>query len=169
MPQIPPFLRAAALLSTAVLASCATYEEPPAPGRPYTPSVLMPVELNANESQYIQEVEGALEDSGLRPSGRQDSEYTLTFSLEDGPVNADSTLKLFRGRQEVAGAFARVGGPRIVFSRRAVVRESFQKALADFEHQISGIAPGGRGGQARYDEPDRRDPEEDYRDAPEYR
>lgn len=130
------------LLCTALCAvlpvSCATpdYDPNVSPARPYVPRVTMPVDLNRNEQNLIGDVENMLEQGGLRPTDRAGAEYQLTFSVEDGPVNADVTLDLFQGRDRIAHAFARVGGPRIIFQRQRVIRESFDKALREFEAQL---------------------------------
>jgi hypothetical protein len=144
-------LRLAALLAVAALASCAGtgFETGPVVGRPHVPGVTMPLDLNRNEQGLIGEVERVLEQNGLRPTDRREVEYQLAFSVEDGPVNADVTLDLYQGRNRVAHAYARVGGPRIVFQRQRVIREAFDKALQQFESQL----PRTGGYQDSYREP----------------
>lgn len=126
------------ILSISFLSSCATpdYDASVSPARPYVPRVTMPVDLNANARNLIGDVEQTLEQSGLRPTDREGAEYQLAFSVEDGPVNADVTLDLYQGRNRVAHAYARVGGPRIVFQRQRVIREAFDKALQQFEARL---------------------------------
>ena len=128
----------AILLAALNLTSCSTpdYDPNVSPARPYVPRVTMPVDLNRNEQNLIGDVENTLEQGGLRPTDRPGAEYQLAFSVEDGPVNADVTLELFRGRGRIAHAFARVGGPRIIFQHQQVIRESFVKALREFEAQL---------------------------------
>lgn len=135
------------ILSFGFLTSCSTpdYDPSVSPARPYIPRVTMPVDLNANEQNLIGDVEQSLEQNGLRPTDRTGADYQLTFSVEDGPVNADVTLDLFQGRNRIAHAYARVGGPRIVFQRQRVIREAFDKALQQFEPQLPRVnAPGDR-------------------------
>lgn len=135
------------ILSLGFLTSCTTmeYDSSTSPGRPYIPRVTMPVNLNANEQNLIGDVEQSLEQNGLRPTDRSGADYQLEFSVEDGPVNADVTLDLFQGRNRIAHAYARVGGPRIVFQRQRVIREAFDKAMRQFEPQLPRVnAPGNR-------------------------
>ena len=130
--------------------SCTTsdYDPDVTAARPYVPRVTMPVSLNQEEQNLIGDVEQALEDGGLRPTDRAGAEYQLAFSVEDGPVNADVTLDLYQGRNRVAHAFARVGGPRILFKRQKVIREAFDQALREFEAQLprSAFSPRVTGG-----------------------
>ena len=85
---------------------------------------------------FCPEVEEALRRAGYDPGGGGDAEYALSFSVDAGPINADTALRLKRGRREVARSFARVGGPRMIFKRRKVIQESFDKALQSFERQL---------------------------------
>ena len=139
------------VLSIPFLFSCATpdYDPSVSPARPYVPRVTMPVDLNANARNLIGDVEQTLEQSGLRPTDREGAEYQLAFSVEDGPVNADVTLDLYQGRNRVAHAYARVGGPRIVFQRQRVIREAFDKALQQFEAQLPRTGGSGSAGMVR--------------------
>lgn len=136
-------LRLATSLILAALASCAGTDFDPgaAPRRPHVPGVTMPLDLNRDELALIGGVERSLERNGLRPTDRREVEYQLAFSVEDGPVNADVTLDLFQGRNRIAHAHARVGGPRILFQRQRVIREAFDKALRQLETQLP--RPGG--------------------------
>ena len=128
----------AGLLAALTLTSCSTpdYDPNVSPARPYVPRVTMPVNLNRNEQNLIGDVENMFEQNNLRPTDRAGAEYQLAFSVEDGPVNADVTLDLYQGRDRIAHAYARVGGPRIIFKRQQVLRESFDKALREFEAQL---------------------------------
>lgn len=137
--------------------SCNSLPEDSGPGRPYAPRVSMPdySELNSNEKRYLPQVEDAVVQAGLRPTNG-DAEYRLEIELEDGPVNADSTLILYRGSSEISRSYARVGGPSIIFSRARIVQESFEKCLRDFEGKLprSYGGSGGRyeGGGNRYND-----------------
>ncbi len=141
----------AGLLAALNLTSCTTvdYDSQVSPARPYVPRVTMPVDLNNHEQNLVGDVEHSLEQNGLRPTDRAGAEYQLAFSVEDGPVNADVTLDLFQGRTRIAHAYARVGGPRIVFQRQRVIREAFDKALQQFEMQLPRTG-GSRDGSGRY-------------------
>jgi hypothetical protein len=142
------FLSALGLMAALLLPACtsSSSRDPGlSPVRPYIPRVTMPVEANANEQNLMVEVEQVLEAHGLRPTDRTGVDYQLVFSVEDGPVNADVTLELFQGRNRVAYAYARVGGPRIVFQRQRVIREAFDKALPQFASQLPRTTPVGQG------------------------
>lgn len=144
------FFPALGLLAALLLPACTTSStgDPGlSPVRPYVPRVTMPMETNANEQNLMDDVEQVLEARGLRPTERTGVDYQLAFSVEDGPVNADVTLELYQGRNRVAHAYARVGGPRILFQRQRVIREAFDKALQQFENQLPGTNPG----RPRYD------------------
>ena len=122
---------------TSSLVSCATnnYADPTV-ARPYVPRVSMPNRLNPNENQFIREVESSLQRNGLQPTDRDDGDYTLEFSIEDGPVNADTTLTLYQRRSPVARGYARVGGPAMMFKRQQYIRDSFYKALRQFDNEL---------------------------------
>ncbi len=132
------------LVAALLLPACTT-STPGDPGlspvRRYVPRVTMPMEANANEQNLMGDVEQVLEAHGLRPTDRTGVDYQLAFSVEDGPVNADVTLELYQGRNRVAHAYARVGGPRIVFQRQRVIREAFDQALRHFENQLPRTSP----------------------------
>ena len=136
MTLLKKMLLAALLAAGPVSCSTPDYDPDLSPPRPYVPRVTMPVDLNREEQNLIGDVENMLEQNGLRPSDRSGVDYQLAFSVEDGPVNADVTLDLYQGRDRIAHAFARTGGPRIIFQRQRVIRESFDKALRQFEAQL---------------------------------
>lgn len=142
------------LLGALASVSCSTpdYDSGTSPARPYIPRVTMPVNLSRNAQNLIGDVEQSLEQNGLRPTDRAGAEYQLAFSVEDGPVNADVTLDLYQGRDRVAHAFARTGGPRIIFKRQQVIRESFDKALRQFEAQLPRPGGGYRQAPGNYQE-----------------
>lgn len=97
-------------------------------------------QLSANENRYLPEVEDVLVEAGYRPTqGR--AEYRLDIHLEDGPVNADSHLRMLRGNEEIANASARVGGMTTMFRRARVVEDSFRKCLGSFQSQLSSARP----------------------------
>jgi hypothetical protein len=115
------------------LASCAVPDSGPrGPQEVYVPRVSMPVDLSPSELALVPELAATLEQNGFRPSNNPQEEYGLDFSVEDGPVNADVTITLYRGRGQVARGYARVGGARILFQRQQVIRESFNRAVDQF-------------------------------------
>lgn len=144
--NISPFFKILGCsLVAVVLSSCAS--GPDYAGgvqRPYVPRVAMPdpSRLSQNEQRYLPEVENALEDAGYRPTQGGDAEYRVDIHLEDGPVNADSRLTMFRGGSEIARAYARAGGATMIFRRQQFVNESFQKCLNDFVAQVPRVGSG---------------------------
>ncbi len=142
------FALIASLLAVLNLTSCTTPDYDPnlSPARPYIPRVTMPSQLDRDEQNLIGDVENVLEQNNLRPTDRTGAEYQLAFNVEHGPVNADVTLDLYQGRDRIAHAFARVGGPRILFKRQQVIREAFDKAIRQFEAQLPRTGGGGGGG-----------------------
>lgn len=131
------------------LASCASYDTA-GYGRQYTPAVAMPSDLNQNEDRYIDQVGDVLTSAGYRLSNSRSAEYSLEFSIEDGPVNADTTITLLRNGSEVATSYSRSGGPRIILQRQQVVRESFDKALSDFSRRVPSVGGGYNSGYDDY-------------------
>lgn len=127
------------LLASMALTSCET-SAPLGQGHRPPPLVLVPQGLSAAERELLPEVEDALADAGFRVTHRAPADYQLDFEVDDGPVNADVHLRLARHDEEVAHAYVRVGGPRILVRRREVIRESFEKCLAQFTNQIHGVA-----------------------------
>ncbi len=141
---------------TALLASCASTPEFANPtARPYTPRVSVPDpgRLTENERRYLPEVEHALEDAGYRTT-QGDAEYRLDIHMEDGPINADTRLAMFRGSAEIARANARSGGGTMILRRKFFVNDSFQKCLNDFVNQIPHVGSGrGYKSDDRYPQP----------------
>lgn len=144
------------LVASFLLASCETPESV-GPGRRPPPLVLMPATADASERELMPELEDALTDAGFRPTYRTPADYSLEFEVDDGPINADVHLRLLRHGEEVARAYARTGGPRILLHRREFIRQSFDKCLNQFESQIHGIARRSGGGSSSYPDDDRYD------------
>lgn len=136
------FSNGVALIGVVFLTQCAGPNLGPVASERYVPRVAMPdaSRLSANENRFLPEVEEVLVRGGFRPT-QGSAEYRLEMHLEDGPVNADSALRLLRGSSEVANAKARVGGITTIFRRTQVVEESFHRCLTDFESQVSRSAP----------------------------
>lgn len=129
------FTSALLALTLVMLNSCETLEtERPEQG--YAPPVMMPEDLSADERRLIPYVEDVLRRAGFRPVYDGGAEYELEFKVDDGPVNADVHLSLLRRGGPVAKAYARTGGPSIVFRRQEMIRESFDKCLRDFDGQL---------------------------------
>jgi hypothetical protein len=103
----------------------------------------MPAGLSQDEARYLPEIEDALIRNGLRPTRDRLAEYSLSFEIDDGPINADTHLILMDHGSEAARAYARVGSPRILLQRQEFIQQSFQKCLREFEAQLSRLGPSG--------------------------
>ena len=98
--------------------------------------VSMPYDLNERELQYIRDVTGVLEANGYRPTRGGNAEYNLDFSIEEGPINTDTTITLSERGSTIAEGAGRDGGPQSIFDRASVVRRSFDRALREFSGQL---------------------------------
>ncbi len=123
-----------AVILVGLLAGCANDPVPGGPGyRP--PTVLMPVQANAREGQFLPRVDDSLRRAGYEPVYRGSADMRLEIEILEGPVNVDTTLRLLdRGRVAAQGQ-ARASGPPLV-NRNRVVEDSFFQALAQFDSQL---------------------------------
>ncbi len=140
------------LLSLAVLClsltQCVTPDgyDPQPGGGPRYRYVSMPYDLNERELQYIRDVTGVLEANGYRPTRGGNAEYSLDFSIEEGPINTDTSITLSERGSTIAEGEGRDGGPQSIFDRAGVVRRSFDRALREFSSEL-----GNGGGYDRRD------------------
>jgi hypothetical protein len=120
-----------------LLAACSATPDFSSSARAYVPRVSIPDAntLNANERATVSIVEDVLVEAGYRPT-QGPAEYRLFIDLEDGPVNAHTTLALYQANEELVRSYARIGGPRIILSRSKVIKESFDQCLADFQTRL---------------------------------
>jgi hypothetical protein len=144
-------------LAVITLSSCGTTETSYEPSRVYVPRVSLPTRLNANEQRLLPEVEDTLTNAGYRTTRSQAADYDLRFSVEDGPINADTTITLMQEGDTIARGYARVGGPQIILARQKTVNQSFGQALDQFENQLPTAQ--------RRTEPRRRIDDDDSRDS----
>lgn len=132
------FFLAIGLLSA--LVNCATSRpgapRPPKPDR----SVSLPYEIGVRERQYLPDIADMLEEYNFHPVQYGGAPYKLDFTIDDGPINADTTITLYKHGQVLVRAQGRDGGPKMVFDRPGVIRRSFQRCLADFEDQLDRAA-----------------------------
>lgn len=98
--------------------------------------VSMPVDLNERERQYVRAVADTLVEYGFRPTRGGGTQYSLDFSIEEGPINTDTAIYLYRRGSTVASGEGRDGGPQSIFDRAGVVRRSFDSALSDFSAEL---------------------------------
>jgi len=127
----------------AMLTSCVTDDYGYGnPGGSYVPTVYIPNDLGDYERRFVHAVEDSLSSAGYRVTRSRSAEYELEFRIEAGPLNTDTYLTLYRNGNETVTAYARGSG---IFRGDAVVRESFDKCLYEFERQLPSATSYGRG------------------------
>ena len=104
--------------------------------RPRAIPVSMPGSLNANEQRHVHTVEAALRENGYRPVAHSGAEYRLEFTIESGPVNTDTNLRLIHGGEIEAQSYARAGGPRYLFDKQRAADDSFSECMAEFRRRL---------------------------------
>lgn len=124
---------------TCILPGCVVEPFPTGPGYA-PPPVLMPLTLNDRSTQYVGRVDEALRRARLEPVYRGSADMRLEFSIDEGPVNVDTTLRLVDRGRVVAFGQARASGPLLI-QRERVVQDSFYRALAQFESQLNRSYP----------------------------
>jgi hypothetical protein len=135
-----------------LLSGCNSVDSGYGYSRPYVPVVSMPPNLDETERDLLPDIEDVLVDAGYRTTFSGGAEYELDFVVESGPINTDVRIRLFRGRQEIAGAYSRSGGARSIFRRGEVVREAFGNCLDEFESRLPRPARRGPGNDTRRDD-----------------
>ena len=119
------------------VAGCAGRTDFVPQGGPVT--VGMPAKLSERERGYIGQVEGALRGAGYMPVRHGKGEMALDFTMEQGPINTDTTISLFQNERLVAEGRGRKGGVPLI-GRNRVADESFQQAFSSFQ---ASLPPGG--------------------------
>lgn len=137
MPHLLLIVLAALALSSCAGTRRSAYigDEPPPP-----PTVLMPSKLSDRERQFAPEVEAALRSAGMVPIYRGRGEMQLEFKMLEGPINADTHLRLLEGGRAVASGDGRASGPPLV-RRDRVAENSFQRAMETFSSQLDRVSP----------------------------
>lgn len=138
------FLRSSFILCVLSLVSCVDPNPFPGPGGgmapPPPPTVLMPVTGSVREQAYIPEIENVLRRNGLDPVYRGRTDMLLEFTIEEGPVNVDTYIRLIDHGRAAALGQGRASGPPLI-NRNRVLADSFYRALTDFEDQIARSRP----------------------------
>jgi len=101
--------------------------------------VQVPRPGNSYEATHLQQVVNVLRRNGYDPVS-YGATHRLTFSIETGPVNADTIIRLDREGRTLVDAFGRDGGPRIIVDRAGVVRSSVDRALQEFDSQLRRVS-----------------------------
>ncbi len=148
MKNLPTILAAAGLLlfNTSCLNEGGTgsgYRNPSAPQVQLPiPSSLRPV-----EQSLLPEFEEALRDAGFVTT-QQPAEYQAGFRIQEGPINAETTMNLSQNGRRIASALGRQGGITKVLSGNKFAEQSFFVCLRDFESQLPRM--GSQRGGAQY-------------------
>jgi hypothetical protein len=137
------FLRSSLAFCFLVLVGCVDNQPfPPggglAPSPP--PTVLMPVSGTVRERAFVPQIEGVLQRNGLVPVYRGRAEMVLEFTIEEGPVNVDTYIRLIDHGRVAALGQGRASGPPLI-NRNRVLEDSFFRALTDFERQLGRFGP----------------------------
>lgn len=111
---------------------------PPVSGPGYQPPrVLMPLDLTVREQAYAPQVEDALRRAGYDPVFRGSADMLLEFTIEEGPVNVVTFIRLSDHGRLVALGEGRASGPPLL-NRNRVLEDSFYQALRQFESRLGG-------------------------------
>jgi len=137
------FLRMSAVLSVLTLVSCVDPTPYPVGGAapPPPPTVLMPATATVREQAYLPQIEEVLRRNGLDPVYRGRTDMLLEFTIEEGPVNVDTYIRLIDQGRIAALGQGRANGPPLI-NRNRVLDDSFFRALTDFERQLGGSRSG---------------------------
>jgi hypothetical protein len=113
-------------------------------------TVLVQPPNNEREATHLPQVVETLQRNGFTPVRRGYAQYEVGLLIETGPVNADATITLSQSGSVMAQARGRDGGTRIILNRSGVVANAVQKALQEFEPQLSHLQGNGYGHPQHY-------------------
>lgn len=133
----------AALIIFGFLSSCVITPPVGGPGYvpPAPPRVLMPIDLNMREQAYLPEIENVLRRAGYETIYRGDADHLLEFTIEDGPINVVTFIRLADHGRTIGLGEGRASGPPLI-NRNRVLEDSFFQALRMFEGRLSRVTPG---------------------------
>jgi hypothetical protein len=131
-------LFAALSLSIMVVSSCVMPPPTGGPGfnAPPPPRVLMPIDLTVREQAYVPEIENVLRRAGYDPIYRGDADQLLEFTIDEGPINVLTFIRLVDHGRTVGLGEGRAAGPPLI-NRNQVLADSFYQALRMFEGRLS--------------------------------
>lgn len=126
-----------------ILSSCVVTPPVGGPGYvpPPPPRVLMPVNLNTREQAYVPEIENVLRRAGYDTIYRGDADHLLEFTIDEGPINVVTFIRLADHGRVVGLGEGRASGPPLL-NRNRVLEDSFYQALRMFESRLSRPTPG---------------------------
>ena len=134
-------LQLLAILSLALLASCAPSRTPFAPGGPIT--VGMPEKLSDRERTFIPQIASELRNEGLVPVKHGKGDLQLDFTMSSGPINIETRIALLEDEAVLFSATGKSGGVPMI-GRANVAQKSFDEAFEQFQSELSRVA-GNRG------------------------
>lgn len=140
-------IRSSFVLCVLSLVSCVDPNPFPGAGGglapPPPPTVLMPATGSVREQAYLPEIENVLRRNGLDPVFRGRADMLLEFTIEEGPINVDTYIRLINQGRVAALGEGRANGPPLI-NRNRVVADSFYLAMTNFEGQIARYRPAQR-------------------------
>jgi hypothetical protein len=123
------------LLLSASLGSCVVTPDGTPPKR-QPRYVSMPPAPGILERQYMPEVADTLEDYDFRAVNTPGERYSLDFLIEEGPINVDSTITLYKDGRIIAQARGRDGGVKKALQPAKYIQRAYERSLEDFEDQL---------------------------------
>jgi hypothetical protein len=125
-----------------MLSSCVVTPPVGGPGfiPPPPPRVLMPVNLNPREQAYLPEIENVLRRAGYDTIYRGDADHLLEFTIDEGPINVVTFIRLADHGRVVGLGEGRASGPPLL-NRNRILEDSFYQALRMFESRLSRPTP----------------------------
>jgi hypothetical protein len=95
----------------------------------------MPVDLTVREQAYAPQIEDILRRSGYDPIYRGNADLLLEFSIDEGPINVVTFIRLAEQGRVLALGEGRASGPPLL-NRNRILEDSFYQALRMFESQM---------------------------------
>ena len=125
------------------LSSCVVTPPVGGPGfvPPPLPRVLMPVDLTLREQAYAPQIEDVLRRGGYDPIYRGNADLLLEFTIDEGPINVVTFIRLTDHGRAVALGEGRASGPPLI-NRNRILDDSFYQALRMFESRVGRGRPG---------------------------
>ena len=101
-------------------------------GAPPPPRVLMPMDVTVRQQPFMPMIEDVLRRSGYDPIYRGTADHLLEFTVEEGPINVVSFIRLVDHGRVVSMGEGRASGPPLL-NRNRVLEDSVYMALQRFE------------------------------------
>lgn len=82
------------------------------------------------------EVADLLEDYDFRAVNTAGERYSLDFRIDEGPINVDSTITLYKDGRIIAQARGRDGGLKKALQPANYIQRAYERSMEDFEAQL---------------------------------